>query len=67
MTDIPILNALIFAVAGLAVFAIAASMMARLAPFDLWKAVVEDRNVAVAILAGAVALGIAWIVAATVH
>jgi uncharacterized membrane protein YjfL (UPF0719 family) len=39
----------------------------KVAPFDLWKEIVEERNVAAAILAGAVALGICWIIATTMH
>ena len=41
--------------------------MIKLAPLDLWKQIGEERNIAVAILAGAVALGICWIIAATMH
>jgi uncharacterized membrane protein YjfL (UPF0719 family) len=33
----------------------------------LWKQVVEERNTAAAILAGAVALGLCWIIAAAMH
>lgn len=67
MTSIPLLNGLIFAVLGLVVFAVAFAILAKAAPFDLWKEIVQERNVAVAILAGAVALGMAWIIAATLH
>jgi putative membrane protein len=67
MTDIAPLNALIFAALGIVVFAVAFAILARLAPFDLWKEIVHEHNVAAAILAGAVALGICWIVAATMH
>jgi uncharacterized membrane protein YjfL (UPF0719 family) len=67
MTDIPVLNGLIFAALGIVVFVIAFSLVIKLAPLDLWKQIAEDRNVAAAILAGAVALGICWIIAATLH
>ena len=67
MTDIPILNALIFSALGIVVFVAAAAIISKLAPFDLWKQIVVERNVAVAILAGAVALGVCWIIAATMH
>jgi len=49
------------------VFIIAFSLLIRLAPLDLWKEIVQERNVAAAILAGAAALGICWIIAATMH
>jgi uncharacterized membrane protein YjfL (UPF0719 family) len=67
MTDIAPLNALIFAVLGIVIFAVAFAILIKLAPFDLWKEIAHEHNVAAAILAGAVALGICWIVAATMH
>ena len=67
MTDVPVLNALIFAVLGIGLFVVAFGALVKVAPFQLWKEIVEERNVAVAILAGAVALGICWIIATTMH
>jgi uncharacterized membrane protein YjfL (UPF0719 family) len=67
MTEFPILNALIFTGLGVLFFVVAFSIVAKLAPFDLWKEIVHEHNVAAAILAGAVALGLCWIIAATMH
>jgi len=67
MTDYPLLNALIFTSVGIALFAVAASILSKLLPFDLWKEIVHEHNVAAAVFAGAVALGICWIIAATMH
>jgi len=67
MTDLPVLNALIFASLGVFVFVVALAIVVKVAPFDLWKEIVHEHNVAAGILAGAVALGLAWIVAATMH
>lgn len=67
MTDFPPLNALIFAGLGIAVFFAACALAVKLAPFDLWKQVAEERNVAAAIVAGAAMLGIGWIIAAAMH
>ena len=67
MTDVPVLNALIFACLGIGLFVVAFAALAKVAPFDVWKAVVEERNVAAAIVIGAVALGLCWIIAATMH
>jgi len=67
MTDIPILNGIIFAGLGVLLFVVAFSLVVRLAPLNLWKEIAQERNVAAAILAGAVALGICWIIAATMH
>lgn len=67
MTDTPILNGMIFAGLGILVFVLAFSLVVRLAPLNLWKEIGQERNVAAAILAGAVALGLCWIIAATMH
>jgi putative membrane protein len=67
MTDVPVLNAIIFACLGIGLFVAAAGALAKIAPFDIWKQVVEERNVAAAIVCAAVALGVAWIIAATMH
>lgn len=67
MTDFPPLNALIFATLGVAIFFAACALAVKLAPFDLWKQVAEDRNVAAAVVAGAALLGIGWIIAAAMH
>ena len=67
MTDFPILNGVIFAGLGILVFVLAFSLVVRLAPLNLWKEIAQERNVAAAILAGAVALGLCWIIAATMH
>jgi putative membrane protein len=67
MTQYPLLNGVIFASLGIAVFAIAAAILLRLTPLRLWHEIVEERNVAVAIFAAAAVLGICWIVAAAMH
>jgi uncharacterized membrane protein YjfL (UPF0719 family) len=67
VTDFPPLNALIFAAMGLAIFFAACGLAVKFAPFDVWKQVAEDRNVAAAVIAGAAMLGIGWIIAAAMH
>ena len=67
MTESGFLNAILYTALGVAAFVAAFAIFVQLAPFPLWKAVVEDRNIAAAILAGSVALGLCWIIAATMH
>lgn len=67
MTEFPLINALVFAGLGIVVFIVAFSIVLKLAPMNLWKEIVHEHNVAAALLAGAVALGICWIIAATMH
>ena len=42
-------------------------VMDKMTPYDLWSEIVEKQNMALAILAGLMALGIAIIIAAAVH
>ncbi|MCC6860650.1 MAG: DUF350 domain-containing protein [Bryobacterales bacterium] len=62
-----LVNALIFTVLGLLVFAAALALMERMTPPRVWTAILEERNLPAAILAAAVAIGIALIVAAAMH
>jgi putative membrane protein len=67
VTDFPPLNALIFAALGVGAFFLACAIAVKISPFDVWKQVVEERNMAAAVVTGAVALGMGWIVAAAMH
>ena len=67
MTDIALLNALIYAAVGVVAYVVALGFVAKLAKFDYKKQIAEERNVPAAIVAAAVALGLAWIVASAVH
>ena len=61
-------NSLIFSVLGVVVFALAFVIIDKLTPsIDLWKEICEKQNIAVAIVVGAMCLGIAVIVAASIH
>lgn len=67
MTEYGFLNAILYTALGVAAFVAAFATLVKLAPFHLWKEIVEEKNVAAAILSGAVALGLCWIIAATMH
>ena len=67
LTGHPLLNAVIFALLGIAVFAVAAAVLLKVTPLKLWRELVEERNVAVAIFAGAAAISIGLIIAAAMH
>jgi uncharacterized membrane protein YjfL (UPF0719 family) len=62
-----VVNALIFAFLGIFIFVIAFLILDKMTPYDLWKEVCEQRNMALAILLGAMSLGICVIIAAAVH
>jgi putative membrane protein len=60
-------NALIYSVLGILIFAIAFVLIDKLTPYHLWKEIVEDKNVALAVLIGALSIGMCIIIAAAVH
>lgn len=62
-----LVNSLVYTVLGVAIFWIAFLVIDKLTPYNLWKELVEEKNVALAIVVGAMCLGIAVIVAAAIH
>ena len=67
VTDVPLLNAILFAAVGIGVFAAGFAIFVKALPFDVWREIVQEHNVAAAIVVGAIALGLGWIVATTMH
>jgi putative membrane protein len=70
MTDLhpgSLLNALIYALLGIVIFMFSFMIIDKMTPYHLWKEIVEDKNVALAILIGAISLGMCIIIAAAVH
>ncbi|HEX4335327.1 MAG TPA: DUF350 domain-containing protein [Polyangiaceae bacterium] len=55
-----------YSLLGIVVFAISFALIAKIAPFSLRKEIEEDQNVALAILIGAVILGLSIIIASAV-
>lgn len=62
-----VLNALVYAVLGILIFVLAFTILDKLTPYDLWKGIVEEKNIALAILVGAMSIGIGIIIASAVH
>jgi putative membrane protein len=56
-----------FAVLGVALFLVAFWVVDMLTPGSLWKDLIEQRNTAVGILMGSVAIGLSIIIAAAIH
>ncbi|MDX2149403.1 MAG: DUF350 domain-containing protein [Bryobacteraceae bacterium] len=62
-----VINALVFAILGIVIFVLAFIVLDKITPYALWKEIVEEQNVALAVLVGAMALGLSIIIAAAVH
>lgn len=70
MNLIPIANvisALVFTFLGILVFVVAFVMMDKVTPYHLWKEIVQEHNMALAILVGAMSIGICIIIASAIH
>ena len=62
-----VLNSLIYSVLGLVVFSVWFLIIDKITPYDLWKELVKEKNLALAIVVGAVSIGLCLIIAAAVH
>ena len=62
-----VIQTLIFAVIGVIIFALAFWIIVKATPFSVRKEIEEDQNVAIAIVIGAIIIGIALVVAAAIQ
>jgi putative membrane protein len=62
-----VLNALAFAGLGILIFVVFFVVLDKLTPYHLWKEIVHEHNIALAILVGSLSMGICLIIAAAVH
>ena len=62
-----VLSAVTFAAIGIVIFVIFFLILDWITPYDLWKELNEEKNQALAMVVGAVALGICIIIAAAIH
>jgi uncharacterized membrane protein YjfL (UPF0719 family) len=62
-----VLNAIVFSFLGILIFWISFVAMDKLTPYHLWKEIIEEHNTALAIVVGAMSLGICIIIAAAIH
>ncbi len=61
------ITSIVFAVIGLAIYIVGFVVLDKLTPYALWKEICEKQNVALAIVVGSGAIGLALIVAAAIH
>lgn len=60
-------GSMLYALIGVAVFWICFIVVDKMTPYKLWEEIVEKKNVALAIVVGAMAIAIGQIVAAAIH
>jgi uncharacterized membrane protein YjfL (UPF0719 family) len=62
-----LINSLLFAFLGVAVFWLCFVIIDKLTPYKLWVEIVEKQNLALGVVVAAMCLGISLIVAAAIH
>ena len=60
-------GSILYALIGVLVFWISFVVVDKLTPYDLWAEIVEKKNVALAIVVGAMCIAIGLIVASAIH
>jgi len=61
------LNAIMYSLLGIVIFVLAFVIIDKVTPFHLWNEIVHEKNVALAVLIGAMSIGMCIIIAAAVH
>ena len=61
------LSSVAYSAIGIVIFIVAYKLMERILPFNLDKELAEDQNTAVGVLIGSIMLGLAIIIAASIH
>jgi putative membrane protein len=62
-----VINAVVFSFLGVGIFWISFVAIDKLTPYQLWKEIIEEQNIALAIIVGATSLGICIVIAASIH
>jgi len=62
-----VVNAIVYAGIGIVIFGLAFLVIDKFTPYNLWKEIVQEHNTALAILLGAMSLGVCIIIASAVH
>ena len=60
-------GSILYALVGVGMFWVSFVLIDKLTPYKLWEEIVEKQNLALAVVVGAMALGVSVIVAAAVH
>jgi putative membrane protein len=62
-----LVNAIMYSLLGIVIFVLAFVLIDKLTPYHLWNEIVREKNVALAVLIGAMSIGMCIIIAAAVH
>jgi len=62
-----ILNAALYSILGIVLFVLSFVFIDKVTPYHLWDEIVRNKNLALAVLLGAMSIGICMIIASAVH
>jgi uncharacterized membrane protein YjfL (UPF0719 family) len=62
-----VIHSLLYSVIGLIVYAAGFYLFDRVTPGQLWKEIIEEHNIALAIVVGSMSIGIALIISSAIH
>ena len=62
-----ILNAALYSFLGIVLFILSFVIVDKITPYHLWDEIVQNKNLALAVLLGAMSIGICMIIASAVH
>jgi uncharacterized membrane protein YjfL (UPF0719 family) len=60
-------SAALYSVLGIALFVAAFVAVDKATPYKLWKEIIEEKNVALAIVVGAMSIAMGIVIAAAIH
>jgi len=60
-------GSMLYALIGVLVFLVCFVIVDKLTPYQLWHQIVDEKNLALAIVVGSIAISIGLIVAAAIH
>jgi putative membrane protein len=60
-------SSIVYALLGIVIFITGFIVVDKLTPYDLWKQLVEEKNLALAVVVGCGVLGTCVIIAAAIH
>jgi putative membrane protein len=62
-----VVSSLVYSLLGVVILLITFWAIEKISPRDLWREIIEKQNIALAIMAGATIMGMAWIIASAIH
>ncbi|MCL9807145.1 DUF350 domain-containing protein [Flavobacterium amniphilum] len=63
----PIINSVVFSAIGIIILILGYVLIEKITPENTWKEIVQNKNIALAIVFGALIIGISLIISAAIH